>query len=102
MITKLVSNTVPEKGGHEAQGEQPVSDAEVAEPSAANPETPAADLTATGSTKMSQAIDIYRRMTRKKGTTRRDIIEVFIEKVGLTKAGAATYYQMIKKSRRQD
>ena len=39
---------------------------------------------------------------RVKGTTRRDIIEVFIEKVGLTKAGAATYYQMIKKSRRQD
>ena len=55
-----------------------------------------------GPTKMSQAIDIYRRMTRKKGTARREVIEVFIEKVGLTKAGAATYYQMIKKSRRQD
>ena len=51
---------------------------------------------------MSQAIEIYRRMTRKKGTTRREIIEVFIEKVGLTKSGVATYYQMIKKARRPD
>ena len=51
-------------------------------------------------TKMAQATDIYRRMTRKKGTTRKEIIEVFIEKVGLSKAGASTYYQMIKKTRR--
>ena len=63
---------------------------------------PDSEVTAAGPTKMSQAIEIYRRMTRKKGTARREIIEVFIEKVGLTKSGAATYYQMIKKARRQD
>ena len=53
-----------------------------------------------GSTKMSQASDLYRRMTRKKGTTRKEIVAAFIEDVGLTKSGAATYYQMIKKGRR--
>ena len=53
-----------------------------------------------GTTKMSRATEIYRRMTRKKGTSRKEIIAVFMEKVGLTKAGASTYYQMIKKTRR--
>jgi len=51
-------------------------------------------------TKMSRAADIYRRMTRKKGTTRKEIVAAFVEEVALTKAGAATYYQMIKKGRR--
>ena len=58
--------------------------------------------TVESSTKMSHAIEIYRRMTRKKGATRKEIVEVFMTKVGLTKSGAATYYQMIKKSRRPD
>ena len=49
---------------------------------------------------MAQATDVYRRMTRKKGSTRKEIVAAFIEEVGLTKAGAATYYQMIKKGRR--
>ena len=53
-----------------------------------------------GPTKMAQATDVYRRMTRKKGSTRKEIVAAFIEEVGLTKAGAATYYQMIKKGRR--
>jgi hypothetical protein len=39
-------------------------------------------------------------LSRKKGTTRKEIVATFIEEVGLTKSGAATYYQMIKKSRR--
>lgn len=58
------------------------------------------DSSSSGPTKMSQATDVYRRMTRKKGTTRKEIVAAFIEEVGLTKAGAATYYQMIKKGRR--
>ena len=49
---------------------------------------------------MSQATDIYRRMTRKNGTTRKEVVTAFIEEVGLTKAGAATCYQMIKNGRR--
>ena len=51
-------------------------------------------------TKMSKASDVYRRMSRKKGTTRKEIVAAFIEEVGLSKAGAATYYQTIKKSKR--
>jgi hypothetical protein len=50
-------------------------------------------------TKMSQAVAVYRRMSRKKGTTRKEIVAAFIEEVGLMKAGAATYYQIIKKGR---
>ncbi len=51
-------------------------------------------------TKMSKATEIYRSMVGKKGTSRKEIVAAFIEEVGLTKAGAATYYQMIKKPRR--
>ena len=54
----------------------------------------------TTTTKMSAATEIYRRISRKKGTTRKEIVAAFIEEVGLTKAGAATYYQIIKKGRR--
>jgi len=39
-------------------------------------------------------------LTRKRGTARKEIVAAFIEDVGLTKSGAATYYQMIKKGRR--
>ncbi|WP_280640377.1 hypothetical protein [Pseudoxanthomonas mexicana] len=38
-------------------------------------------------------------MSRKKGTRRKEIVAAFIEEVGLMKAGAATYYQIIKKGR---
>lgn len=51
-------------------------------------------------TKMAQATEIYRKMNRKKGTTRKEIIASFIDDIGLSKAGAATYYQLIKKARR--
>lgn len=50
--------------------------------------------------KMSMAQDVFRRLGRKKITTRKEIVAAFIEEVGLTKAGAATYYQIIKKGRR--
>jgi len=45
---------------------------------------------------MELATEIYKRMRTIKGMTRRDIIENFIAEVKLTKAGASTYYQMIK------
>ena len=51
-------------------------------------------------TKMAQATEVYRRMSRKKSTTRKEIVAAFIDEVGLSKAGAATYYQTIKKSKR--
>jgi hypothetical protein len=100
MITKLFSTTGPEKENNEARESQ-VTHAEVTEQPTASSDGPSPpDLAATGGTKMSQATDVYRRMTRKKGTTRKEIVAAFMEEVGLTKAGAATYYQMIKKSRR--
>ena len=47
-------------------------------------------------TKMELATEIYKRMRSVKDVTRKDIIEKFIADVKLTKAGASTYYQMIK------
>ncbi|CAE6806357.1 hypothetical protein R69619_05449 [Paraburkholderia nemoris] len=47
-------------------------------------------------TKMELATEIYKRMRTVKDVTRKDIIEKFIAEVKLTKAGASTYYQMIK------
>lgn len=47
-------------------------------------------------TKMDLATEIYKRMRTVKDVTRKDIIEKFVAEVKLTKAGASTYYQMIK------
>lgn len=47
-------------------------------------------------TKMELATEIYKRMRIVKDVTRKDIIEKFIAEVKLTKAGASTYYQLIK------
>jgi len=51
---------------------------------------------ATAPTKMVVATELYKRMIGVRGVTRKDIIQKFIEEVKLTKAGASTYYQMIK------
>ena len=66
----------------------------------ASPHSEQTERSDTTTTKMSAATEIYRRMSRKKGSTRKEIVAAFIEEVGLTKAGAATYYQIIKKGRR--
>ncbi|WP_175809028.1 hypothetical protein [Burkholderia cenocepacia] len=55
-----------------------------------------AQATAAAPTKMELATEIYKRMRTVKDVTRKDIIEKFIAEVSLTKAGASTYYQMIK------
>ncbi|OXI89721.1 hypothetical protein CFB40_04685 [Burkholderia sp. AU31652] len=56
----------------------------------------AAQATAAPPTKMELAIEIYKRMRAVKDVTRKDIVEKFIAEVKLTKAGASTYYQLIK------
>ncbi|KGV56950.1 hypothetical protein WT77_24275 [Burkholderia stagnalis] len=56
----------------------------------------AAQATPIAPTKMELATEIYKRMRTVKDVTRKDIIEKFITEVKLTKAGASTYYQMIK------
>jgi len=55
-----------------------------------------AKATAATPTKMELATEIYKRMRTVKDVTRKDIIEKFIAEVKLTKAGASTYYQLIK------
>ncbi|KWB49746.1 hypothetical protein WL35_06500 [Burkholderia ubonensis] len=47
-------------------------------------------------TKMELATEIYKRMRAVKDVTRKDIIDKFVADVKLTKAGASTYYQLIK------
>ncbi|VWB11591.1 hypothetical protein [Burkholderia metallica] len=56
----------------------------------------AAQATAAAPTKMELATEIYKRMRTVKDVTRKDIIDKFIAEVKLTKAGASTYYQLIK------
>lgn len=48
-------------------------------------------------TKMQIATEIYKRMMRRKQVTRKEIIEQFVAEAGLSKDGASTYYQMIKR-----
>lgn len=54
------------------------------------------DKEAAAPTKMVVATEIYKRMSSVKGVARKDIIQKFIDDVKLTKAGASTYYQLIK------
>ncbi|MGN7984664.1 hypothetical protein [Burkholderia sp. 22313] len=56
----------------------------------------AARATAAAPTKMELATEIYKRMRTVKDVARKDIIEKFVAEVKLTKAGASSYYQMIK------
>ncbi|WP_420803922.1 hypothetical protein [Ralstonia mojiangensis] len=81
------------KHEHTQKAEAAKPDAAV-KPEASKPDASSADATPT---KMVVATEIYKRMIGVKGVTRKDIIQKFIEEVKLTKAGASTYYQMIKK-----
>lgn len=47
-------------------------------------------------TKMMIATEIYKRMKKVKGITRKEILEAFVVDAKLSKAGASTYYQLIK------
>jgi hypothetical protein len=49
-----------------------------------------------GSTKMAVATEIYSRMIKQKDVSRKDIIVKFMQEAKLTKAGARTYFQLIK------
>ncbi len=49
-------------------------------------------------TKMDLATDLYKKLLKDDPhTPRKDIIEEFVSQCGLTPAGAATYYNTIKK-----
>lgn len=47
-------------------------------------------------TKMEVATEIYRRMKKEKNVTRKEIVEQFVAEAKLSKAGASTYFQLIK------
>lgn len=47
--------------------------------------------------KMTLATAIYKKMYKKKGIQRKDIITKFQSEAGLSKAGAGTYYFNIKR-----
>lgn len=46
--------------------------------------------------KMEIATEIYLRMQKNKNVTRKEIIDEFVKEAKLSKAGASTYYQLIK------
>ncbi|WP_016834608.1 hypothetical protein [Herbaspirillum lusitanum] len=47
-------------------------------------------------TKMDIATEIYKQMMKTKGVTRKEVLEKFILEAKLSKAGASTYFQLIK------
>lgn len=47
-------------------------------------------------TKMDLATEIYKQMMQTKGMTRKEVLEQFISQAKLSKAGASTYFQLIK------
>ncbi|MFZ6718650.1 hypothetical protein [Undibacterium sp. Ji49W] len=47
-------------------------------------------------TKMDVATEIYKRMKKIKGVTRKEVLEQFMAEAKLSKAGASTYFQLIK------
>jgi len=57
-------------------------------------------VTEKGPTKMDNAKKVFENMTLD-GNSRKEIIDAFIKEVGLTKAGASTYYQNLKKDSEQ-
>jgi len=59
---------------------------------------PEKEISNNAESKMSKAIKIYQKLINKDGIKRKDIIKEFTNpSVGLTPAGAATYYNLIKK-----
>lgn len=47
-------------------------------------------------TKMEIATEIFKRLKKVKGITRKEIIDQFVVEAKLSRAGASTYYQLIK------
>jgi len=46
--------------------------------------------------KMDIATEIYKRMVKTKGITRKEILQQFMTEASLSKAGSSTYFQLIK------
>ncbi|KVQ06029.1 hypothetical protein WJ99_28235 [Burkholderia ubonensis] len=81
----------------EKAGKPVAADQKQATPTVNSPGNDTAAKTAPATpTKMELATEIYKRMRTVKDVTRKDVIEKIIAEVKLTRAGASTYYQLIK------
>lgn len=65
------------------------------EPLAPVPLEPVPEVAGT-KTKMEIATEIFKQMKKGKGVTRKEIIDQFVAEAKLSKAGASTYYQLVK------
>jgi hypothetical protein len=85
-----------------AAADAPASSTEGTEPVSTAATSPAAEGTTQTEpvietqTKMEIATEIFIRMKKTKGMTRKEIITAFVVDAKLSKAGASTYYQLIK------
>lgn len=91
---KQVATSKDEKAGKPVTSDQKVGG--VASSASSTGNDPAPATAPATPTKMELATEIYKRMRTVKDVTRKDIVEKFIADVKLTKAGASTYYQLIK------
>jgi hypothetical protein len=97
-------DAVPASSPAEAAPDPSTSDANVSPALATMPQEPApatAPLTpasevAGAKTKMEIATEIFKRMKKGNGATRKEIIDQFVVEATLSKAGASTYYQLVK------
>ncbi|MCW5141602.1 hypothetical protein B7L29_001605 [Burkholderia cenocepacia] len=98
MVDQKQSTTIKdEKVGKPGAGESTTgASASAANATGNDTAAKAAQATAAAPTKMELATEIYKRMRTVKDVTRKDIIDKFIAEVKLTRAGASTYYQLIK------
>lgn len=85
---------------HKATTDQAMCNVEVKVAESIKPEirpAPAkSDSSSSTRTKMDIATEVYKRMKRMKSVTRKEIIEQFVVEAKLSRAGASTYYQLIK------
>jgi hypothetical protein len=86
---------VPESSPAETAPDKSASNATTPPAPATVPMQPAPEA-ARPKTKMAIATEIFERMKKGKGVTRKEIIDQFVAEAKLSKAGASTYYQLVK------
>jgi hypothetical protein len=92
--SKSVSDTPPVPAPAETLPDTPAASTAPA-PSTVVTE-PVAAVAEDTKTKMEIATEIFKRLKKVKGITRKEIIDKFVVEAKLSKAGASTYYQLIK------
>lgn len=91
--SESVFNTAPVPSSAEAV---PDTSAAIAAPAPSTIVTEPVATVADTKTKMEIATEIYKRLKKVRGITRKEIIDQFVLEAKLSKAGGSTYYQLIK------